>query len=214
MKNSTGLHLVVATLILLTTYVQCVQAEDLLDKYTSAVWKNSAGESFNYRYRSPASVEEGEKYPLLLFLHGAGGRGNDNQGELTDAGTIQALEKAGVSGRFNSYVIAGQVPKDKLWVDVDWTTKSHKMPPISKSMELMFETLDAFVANPENQIDQDRIYVMGLSMGGYGTWDAIQRRPDFFAAAVPICGGADNRLASSFADLPIWAWHGDKDGGR
>ena len=212
MRYSTGVQLVVASLILLAVKGEGVQAEELLDKYTPAVWRNATGESLNYRYRSPASVEEGKTYPLLLFLHGAGGRGNDNRGELTDAGTIQAMEKAGVSQRFNSYVIAGQVPNDKLWVDVDWTTTSHKMPPISKSMELMFEALDAFMTNPENQIDHDRIYVMGLSMGGYGVWDAIQRRPDFFAAAVPICGGADNRLASSLANLPIWVWHGDNDG--
>ena len=52
---------------------------------------------------------------------------------------------------------------------------------------------------------------MGLSMGGYGTWDAIQRRPDFFAAAVPICGGGDKSLAPKLVNIPIWAWHGDKD---
>lgn len=189
-----------------------VQAEDLLEKYTAAVWKNSAGEILNYRHRAPTKVEDGQKYPLLLFLHGAGGRGDDNRGELTDAGTIQALEKAGVPGKFNSYVLAGQVPKNQLWVDVNWTSKTHKMPEISQSMELMFEVLDAFIAEPSNQVDKDRIYVMGLSMGGYGTWDAIQRRPNFFAAAVPICGGADNTLASSIAHLPIWAWHGDRDG--
>ena len=52
---------------------------------------------------------------------------------------------------------------------------------------------------------------MGLSMGGYGTWDAIQRRPDFFAAAVPICGGGDKSLGGKISKIPIWAWHGDKD---
>jgi dipeptidyl-peptidase-4 len=199
---------IVLSILLVSPYLH---AQDLLEKYTAAVWKSMAGESLNYRHRAPVQVEDGEKYPLLLFLHGAGGRGDDNRGELTDAGTIQALEKAGVSGKFNSYVIAGQVPKEALWVDVDWRSKAHKMPQISPSMELMFEVLDAFVADPKKQIDRDRIYVMGLSMGGYGTWDAIQRRPDLFAAAVPICGGADNTLASRIAHVPIWAWHGDRD---
>ena len=78
-------------------------------------------------------------------------------------------------------------------------------------MKMAFEALDAYVADIKNQVDPNRIYVMGLSMGGYGTWDAIQRRPNFFAAAVPICGGGDKQLGKKIARLPIWAWHGDKD---
>ena len=78
-------------------------------------------------------------------------------------------------------------------------------------MRMAFEALDAFVADEKNQVDANRIYVMGLSMGGYGTWDAIQRRPNFFAGAVPICGGGDKKLAKNITKVPIWAWHGDKD---
>jgi predicted peptidase len=63
----------------------------------------------------------------------------------------------------------------------------------------------------EFSIDQRRMYVTGLSMGGYGVWDAVQRQPMLFAAAVPICGGGDTALAKSFAQLPIWAFHGDGD---
>jgi predicted peptidase len=85
------------------------------------------------------------------------------------------------------------------------------MPKISDSMRMAFEAIDAYIENPENQVDSKRIYVMGLSMGGYGTWDAIQRRPNFFAAAVPICGGGDTSLAPRLTKLPIWAWHGDQD---
>ena len=73
------------------------------------------------------------------------------------------------------------------------------------------DALDAYVSDPKNQVDLNRIYVMGLSMGGYGTWDAIQRRPDYFAAAVPICGGGDKSLAKKLIHIPIWAWHGEKD---
>jgi predicted peptidase len=76
---------------------------------------------------------------------------------------------------------------------------------------MAFEAVDAYIEDPENQVDSKRIYVMGLSMGGYGTWDAIQRRPNFFAAAVPICGGGDTSLAPRLTKLPIWAWHGDQD---
>ena len=78
-------------------------------------------------------------------------------------------------------------------------------------MRMAFEAVDAYIEDSENQVDSKRIYVMGLSMGGYGTWDAIQRRPNFFAAAVPICGGGDTSLAPRLTKLPIWAWHGDQD---
>ena len=63
----------------------------------------------------------------------------------------------------------------------------------------------------EFSIDATRLYVTGLSMGGYGTWDALQRYPDRFAAAVPICGGGDVKQAKKIAQIPIWAFHGDKD---
>ena len=73
------------------------------------------------------------------------------------------------------------------------------MPKVSDAMQMAFDALDAFVDDDKNQVDPHRIYVMGLSMGGYGTWDAIQRRPNFFAAAVPICGGGDKKLAKKRA---------------
>jgi predicted peptidase len=157
-------------------------------------------------------VEPGKKYPLIIFYHGAGGRGDNNLGQIVDAGAVSAFAKAGVFSKRGAYLIAaGQVPKGKLWVDVSWSALEHEMPKVSDSMRLMFDAVDAFVADKENQVDPERIYAMGLSMGGYGTWDAIQRRPAFFAAAVPICGGGDKSMGKSLAHLPIWAWHGDKD---
>jgi predicted peptidase len=63
----------------------------------------------------------------------------------------------------------------------------------------------------ESSIDPKRIYITGLSMGGYGTWDAIYRRPNLFAAAAPICGGGDPTTVSAYSTLPIWCFHGDQD---
>jgi len=181
------------------------------ETYTPMVWKNSEGEELNYRFRAPDKVELGKKYPLIVFYPGAGGRGDDNLGQIRDAGAIKAFDAAGVFTDRGAYVIAGQVPKGKLWVDVPWSTLEHKMPAASTSMRLMFDVLDKFLGDEKNQIDTKRIYAMGLSMGGYGTWDAIQRKPDLFAAAVPICGGGDKSMGKVIAQLPIWAWHGDKD---
>lgn len=180
-------------------------------KYPDNSIKNAKGETFKCRYGVPDKVDAGKKYPLFIFFHGAGGRGDNNKGQLMDANALAAFSKAGIGSKRPAYLLAGQVPKGKLWVDVPWSTLEHKMPAVSDSMRLMFEVIDAFVADKKNRIDPDRIYAMGLSMGGYGTWDAIQRRPKFFAAAVPICGGGDKSMGKELAKLPIWAWHGDKD---
>jgi len=60
-------------------------------------------------------------------------------------------------------------------------------------------------------IDPDRVYLTGLSMGGYGAWDLAARHPERFAAVVPVCGGGDPAQADRLRDLPIWVWHGDRD---
>ncbi len=188
-----------------------LQAQGDLDRYEAVSWESPTGDKFNYSWRAPDKMKKAETYPLLFFLHGAGGRGDDNKRQLSDAGGVQAFAKQGVSSRRQSYVFAGQVPKSQRWVDVHWNTLEHKMPKASKSMALALQALELFIKDKKNQVDPNRVYVMGLSMGGYGTWDAIQRRPDLFAAAVPICGGGDKSLGKKIAKLPIWAWHGDKD---
>ena len=185
--------------------------QELMSPYVAATWKSPTQGTFLYRHSSPSKMEKGTKYPLLVFFHGAGGRGNDNKGQLADAGGVGAFDKAGLMSKRGSHVFAGQVPKGERWVDVHWSLLGHKMPKVSDSMHMAFEALDAYVADKKNQVDSNRIYVMGLSMGGYGTWDAIQRRPDFFAAAVPICGGGDKSFGEKLKGLPVWAWHGDKD---
>jgi predicted peptidase len=190
----------------------CSETSDTdLKHYRVHEWEDSESKSFLYRTASPEKMEKGKTYPILVFFHGAGGRGSDNKGQLLDAGGLQAFERAGLRTTLSSHFFAGQVPKGERWVDVHWSLLGHKMPRISDSMRMAFEAVDAYIDNPENQVDSKRIYVMGLSMGGYGTWDAIQRKPDFFAAAVPICGGGDSSLAHKLTKLPIWAWHGNLD---
>ena len=208
MKPLFALSLVLSITPVLTS---AKNMDELLSTYTAATWKSPHAGAFLYRHSSPSKMEKGTKYPLLVFFHGAGGRGNDNKGQLVDAGGIGAFEKAGLRTKRNSHVFAGQVPKGERWVDVHWALLGHRMPKVSDSMRMAFEALDAYVADEKNQVDPNRIYVMGLSMGGYGTWDAVQRRPGFFAAAVPICGGGDVNFGKRLKDLPIWAWHGEKD---
>ena len=80
----------------------------------------------------------------------------------------------------------------------------------SACLDLLLKLIDKTLA--EQPVDPARVYVTGISMGGLGTWDVVSRRPDTFAAAMPICGGADLAQAPKIAALPIWAFHGSRDG--
>ncbi len=210
MKNVITFLCIIVAIVIAQNVSQGVDIATEMEKFTQEIWK-SGNDTLSYSFRAPDEISQDNKYPLLFFLHGSGGRGDNNQGQLLDANGIGAFASQRLFSKHSSYVFAPQVPEGERWVDVPWNTTEHRMPSVSKSMSMALEALDAFIANTEHQVDPHRIYVMGLSMGGYGTWDAIQRRPDYFAAAVPICGGGDAELASAISDLPIWAWHGDID---
>lgn len=179
-----------------------------LDAFETNVYAASDGKSLNFRQLNPIKVEEGKKYPLVIFLHGAGERGDDNQVQLKHG--MDKFASPAVREKYPCYVIAPQCPAGEQWVNVPWSADKHKNPEKpSGAMGRVFEVVDAYVKNLP--VDADRIYITGLSMGGYGTWDAIARRPNFFAAAIPICGGGDSSDVSAYKSLPIWAFHGDKD---
>ncbi len=165
------------------------------------------GNKLPYRFMKPAKVEEGKTYPLVIFLHGAGERGTDNKAQLRHG--IQDIIKLGAE-KHPFFMLVPQCPNGKKWVEVDWGAASHTMPEqLSVPFTLLFELLGKI--EKENPIDQKRIYIMGISMGGFGTWDAISRFPDKFAAAVPVCGGADTAQAPKLVKIPIWVFHGGND---
>lgn len=160
-----------------------------------------------YRILIPADYNPKTKYPLVLCLHGAGGRGDDNQSRGTEA--FRALNKA--QAKYPAFLLTPQCPKKKQWVNTPWRKGSYSLNkvPISKEMTLVVQILNAI--EKEFSIDPTRIYVTGQSMGGFGTWDIIMRYPKKFAAAIPISGGADPSQAKNIAHLPVWTYHGDKD---
>ena len=169
-------------------------------------FKTPFGESLKYRIYQPDPMVPGTKYPLVLFFHGAGERGDDNAKQLTH-GVKQILALASKSPFI---LIAPQCPNVMQWVNTPWAADSHVMPEFpSLPMKLALELCET-VANTM-PVDKSRIYVTGLSMGGFGTWDAIQRKPEFFAAAMPVCGGGDAAFADKIKKVPIWAFHGGKD---
>lgn len=147
---------------------------------------------------TPKGYEEGQRVPLLLFLHGLGESGDGNFQQIAVHGPPKRVGKEGKEMPF--VIVSPQSPKpgsDRKDVVESWKTD-----------ELM-----ALLDHVEGQlsIDTRRVYVTGLSMGGFGTWRLTATHPERFAAAIPICGGGKTEWADELAKTPIWAFHGGKD---
>jgi predicted peptidase len=175
-------------------------------EFLKLMFTGASKDTLRYRLFVPADKEN--KLPLVIFLHGSGERGNDNVKQMKNGVTNFALPSN--QGKYPCYVMVPQCPENKKWVEMDFRRKLEKQPetisqPLGLVMELTRELLYQY------PVDPDRIYVTGLSMGGYGTWDLVTRYPSFFAAAVPVCGGGDETLAGRLTELPVWAFHGKKD---
>ena len=169
------------------------------------------GKSRPYRLLKPTDVKSGEKHALVVILHGAGECGVDNTKQLVwfwNDKKPSVMTRPEVA-KEKAFVIVPQCPDGKQFVEVPWGKGSYKSPEISEPLKLTLALVDSFVK--EQPIDADRVYVVGMSMGGYGAIDAVQRRPELFAACVSICGAGDLGKAKEIAHVPVWAFHGDAD---
>jgi predicted peptidase len=174
------------------------------------LFHNSHGETIPYQLFVPKGCDAAKKYPLILFLHGAGERGSDNEAQLANDEVLE-LVSGETAAQHPCFLVAPQCPMGTKWVEVRWNRKRPHHAPAQPSvpMRLVLELLDS-VEN-EYSIDPARRYVTGLSMGGYGSLDACLRRPGYFAAAVPICGGGDNSRARDLVGTSFWIFHGAND---
>jgi predicted peptidase len=168
----------------------------------------SGGATLRYRLFAPEPAAGGAKPPLVLFLHGAGERGDDNAAQLKH-GVAEFYRRRATHPCF---VLAPQCPAGRKWVEVDWGgadgAGTFPAEP-SQPLRLAIEVMDLLIA--AGRVDPDRLYVTGLSMGGYGTWYAAGMPGSRFAAAAPICGGGDQAWAKRYVGLPLWAFHGAED---
>lgn len=167
------------------------------------------GDTLNYRMLFP-DADTLRKYPLVIFLHGSGERGSDNEAQLKWGVQNFATDKN--MSEHPAIVIAPQCPNGAGWSNFSRTPNSTKMELQStptKPMQLLIELIKQTIS--KMPVDTNRIYITGLSMGGFGTFDAIERYPNMFAAAVPVCGGGDISKASAIAHIPMWIFHGSED---
>ncbi|MBE6553195.1 MAG: phospholipase [Ruminococcaceae bacterium] len=146
-------------------------------------------EGLQYLVRYPAGYEKGNRYPVILFLHGAGTRGND-------IGVLEQNAFFVVTDEHAEFPFISVAPHcaSGTWFDC-------------------FERLQAFVRMIADAAftDRDRLYLVGNSMGGYGAWQLAMSMPTYFAAVVPICGGGMYWNTGTLTELPIWAFHGEDD---
>jgi predicted peptidase len=170
-------------------------------------FKASDGAEVPYRFAAPEKTEEGKQYPLVLFLHGSGQRGTDNKAQLQH-GVSDILKGAADIGE-SAFLIAPQCPPGRWWAKPtpDWIGLADEEQ--NGLLEAVLALIEETAA--KHPIDRKRIYITGLSMGGFGTWDLLARSPETWAAAIPICGGGDPKSAPKFKHIPIRIYHGDAD---
>lgn len=187
------------------------RAPALIQQFESLKHTNAQGEFMPYRLFIPHKLESGQCYPLVVFLHGSSGSGTDNEKQLQRAnwfgGLVWALPKNQL--RFPCFVVAPQSNVNWPCVILEEGKRPKLCPSLGKGARLAFEILDKLL--DEHPIDASRVYITGHSMGGAGTWHMIAHRPNFFAAAVPVCGLPDFGAASTVKDIPIWNFHGEVD---
>ncbi|MFD1095089.1 carboxylesterase family protein [Salegentibacter chungangensis] len=173
------------------------------------------GDTLKYRILYPQDFSEDKEYPVLLFLHGAGERGSDNESQLTHGGEL--FLKAENREKYPAIVVFPQAPKDDYWakVEVNRDTIPFQFDfmnekPATRSLDLVMKLMDSLTE--KDFVNKDRVYVGGLSMGGMGTYEILYKKPAMFAAAFAICGGANPEIAADYPKgFNIWIFHGEKD---
>lgn len=173
--------------------------------FQARTWKISASKSIPYRLFVPRNYDKTKAYPIVVAMHGAGERGNNNISQLNHAFTNMWADDS-IQKDHPAFVLAPQCPANEWWV-VSKTFGDYKFEdtPITDNLKAMFGILDSL--EREFNIDHAREYITGMSMGGAATWYALAYQPDRFSAAVPVCGGGDTAKARIFDKIPIWTFH-------
>ena len=201
-------------ILLITLYsLNALNAQDL-DLFEKEIFIQGE-DTLNYRILKPYNFDSEKSYPLHLFLHGAGERGSDNELQLVHGAEL-FLKKENRE-KYNSWVIFPQCKENDRWPNFEsdlWNKEYGGKTPsdveANPSLKLVISLMDNFLK--KRQVNKNKIYVSGLSMGGMGTFEILNRRPDMFAAATPICGNGIEQHVENYAQkVSIWIFHGSND---
>jgi predicted peptidase len=172
------------------------------------------GYTLPYKVMYPKEYDESKQYPLVVFLHGAGERGDDNQKQLTHGETFFVES---FHAKYPAIVIAPQCPANTYWCNVKRHAIENKAifnfdnnQKSTQPMEVLVELVKDYLSS--GKVATNQVYVGGLSMGGMGTYELLWRLPNVFAAAFPICGGGDTqKVVRNTKNTALWIFHGAED---
>jgi predicted peptidase len=183
----------------------------MFDDFAFHEFAGTAGLRMPYRLLVPGELASA--YPLVLFFHGSGERGKDNKKQLVHG--VERFARPDSRSRYPCLVLAPQCPTDLDKQPIMWAGERERMhslkltPEVAIPLRTALELLNTIEDN--YPIDPDRIYITGISMGGFAAWEALIRHPQRFAAAIPVCGGGDVSHADRIKNVPVWAFHGADD---
>jgi predicted peptidase len=184
------------------TSAQILKRDDLI--FRKKTFADKQGNKMPYRLFVPANYDASQKYPLILWLHGAAGRGSDNLKQISggnENGTHIWTTPAN-QAQLPAFVLAPQCPEDHFWSEPE-------MNEISPQLQMALDILAS--VQMEFSIDLDRIYLAGQSMGGLGVWSLLQAQPDRWAAALVLCAFDNFTNVKGIARVPVWVFQGDAD---
>lgn len=214
-----SLLIIFSHMIVLAESTQIEEPLKAMDVMKKEIHIASDGTELPYRLYVPDDYNPEKLYSFLIFLHGAGNRGNDNLSQVSEnTGLLDRI----INGETVTYngqkldsskefiIVAPQCANEYQWVDTPWGVKpdpSYNLDKIPQSqyMTAVVELIDKMIQN--YSLDSARMYITGLSMGGFGTWDLITRYPNLFAAAIPMGGAGDISKASVIKNTPVWTFH-------
>jgi predicted peptidase len=191
----------------------CILAPSTLYAWTylhlfgDSACSDSSGHILPYRFFVPPDYDANKKYAVIVFFHGAGERGADNERQFRDAETLYS---ANTAYRDECFMIVPQCPGTHTFSGIDWgslpyTMRADQTWPSRLTFEVLAKTQEQY------SIDPARIYSVGVSMGSQGMWDMAIRHPDVFAAGVSMCGGFDTTKVSFIKNIPFQIFHGSSD---
>jgi len=179
-------------------------AQDVVDGFAARTFVGANGGRMPYRIFVPDAQQRLRPLPIVIYLHGSGGIGTDNLRQISGGNTngTHVWVTSHAQARHPAFVVAPQLPEGHRW-------DARGTDGIAPYARLVIELLGSL--SHQFAIDLDRVYLTGQSLGGFGTWDLITKRPELFAAAVPLCGAGTLSLARAARTVPIWVFHGAKD---
>lgn len=205
-----GIHSMISIIMLCSVISMSAQTEMLYEIRNF----ESGDKVMPYRLMLPVNYDPIEEYPLIIFLHGSGERGTDNNLQLKHGGSYFAADT--IRKKYPAFVLFPQCPISGSWNNSQYEFKDGKrvysfpetIEP-NDHQDLLGELIKHIAT--EYLLDASRIYIGGLSMGGIGTYEAVRRNPGIYAAAFPICGGANPEVAEEIDEVSWWIFHGEDD---